>query len=162
VSQAFWYQPFGPGSTLHQKRNHPVVQVSLKDAMAFAAWTGKRLPSEFEWESAARTDSGSILPWGDDWQNDLCNTEDSAIADTTPVDNYPDSQNSFGVADTMGNVLEWTAEKWVPAHCSEKKTSYHIAKGGCWISDSSVRLYSRFRFETDFTANILGFRCAAD
>jgi formylglycine-generating enzyme required for sulfatase activity len=64
VEGAFWYQPFGPGSTLHLKRTHPVVQVSLADATAFAAWTGKRLPSEDEWEAAARTEMGYVYPWG--------------------------------------------------------------------------------------------------
>jgi len=64
VEGACWYQPLGPGSTLHRKRNHPVVQVSLEDAAAFAAWTGKRLPSEAEWEAASRSKKGHLYPWG--------------------------------------------------------------------------------------------------
>ncbi|MCP4648026.1 MAG: formylglycine-generating enzyme family protein, partial [bacterium] len=63
VKGACWYQPTGPGSTLHEKRNHPVVQVSVDDAFAYASWIGRRIPSEAEWESASRTDLGKEFPW---------------------------------------------------------------------------------------------------
>ncbi len=162
VLGAFWYQPFGPGSTLHNKRNHPVVQVSVEDAIAFSAWTGKRLPTEFEWEAAARTQNGNRYPWGNTWFDENCNHENNSISDTTPVDNYPDAENSYGIADLLGNVLEWTSEETVPSFGKIRKSKFHIVKGGSWISDSNIRLNNRFRFETGFTSNILGFRCMAD
>ena len=162
VKGAYWYQPTGPGSTLHQKRNHPVVQVSLLDAMAFASWVGKRLPTEAEWEATARTDKGYRFPWGDDWKDGLCNTETSEIADTMPVDHYPDAVNKMGIANLLGNTLEWTSEKCNPPNGSRNDFDYHIAKGGSWVSEENIQLDSRFRFPTDFTSNTLGFRCLAD
>ncbi|MBF0120929.1 MAG: SUMF1/EgtB/PvdO family nonheme iron enzyme, partial [Desulfobacterales bacterium] len=160
IKGACWYQPFGPGSNLHNKRNHPVVHVSLKDAIAFASWTGKRLPTEFEWEASARTQYGYIFPWGNEWKETSCNLEESAIADTSPVDYYP--ENTLGIADTLGNVLEWTMEECRPKYSQVTNLTYNVVKGGSFISDKSIRLYSRFYFETDFSANILSFRCIAD
>ncbi|MBN1930596.1 MAG: SUMF1/EgtB/PvdO family nonheme iron enzyme [Desulfobacterales bacterium] len=162
VEGACWYQPFGPGSNLHKKRSHPVVQVSLKDASAFAAWIGKRLPTEFEWEAAARTSKGNIFPWGNEWQPNLCNIENAGVSDTTPVDMYPNAANETGITDTLGNIMEWTSDECNSPHSGSKKVIYHIAKGGSWISDSKIRLYSRFKVKRDFTANIIGFRCIVD
>ena len=159
---AFWYQPLGPGSTLHKKRNHPVVQVSLMDAMAFASWVGKRLPIEAEWEAAARSLHGYCFPWGNDWRAGICNIEGSDISDTFPVDSFSDAVNPFGISDLLGNTLEWTAEPCDPRYAANSSQDYYIAKGGSWISDGTIRLYSRFRFPDDYTANILGFRCLAD
>jgi len=162
VRGAYWYQPFGPGSTLHLKKAHPVVQVSLADAMAFAAWTGKRLPSEDEWEAAARTEKGYIYPWGDDWQADACNTEDGAVADTTQVDTFREMTNVFGMVDTLGNVLEWTSDIFHSAHNPSDSHPYRVAKGGSWVSGKDVCLFSRFKVKADAPSNILGFRCVAD
>ncbi len=159
---AFWYQPGGPGTTLHRKRNHPVVQVSFADAMAFAAWTGKRLPAEIEWEAVMRTAKGYLYPWGDEWQGHRCNHEKSAISDTTPVDQFSEGLNPLGFADAMGNIFEWTADETKPPFAKIRKTTYHIVRGGSWISGQETTLLTRSRFERDFTANILGFRCVAD
>jgi formylglycine-generating enzyme required for sulfatase activity len=98
---ACWYQPSGPGSTIHNKRNHPVVQVSAHDALAFSAWTGKRLPLEAEWEAATRTIKANIFPWGNDMLPGACNIEEGSIGDTTPVDDYPDFENDAGIADAL-------------------------------------------------------------
>ncbi|MBW1739557.1 MAG: SUMF1/EgtB/PvdO family nonheme iron enzyme [Deltaproteobacteria bacterium] len=161
VQGACWYQPTGPGSTLHNKRNHPVVQVSLEDAIAFAAWTGKRLPTEDEWEAAARTADGYVLPWGNDWKRDSCNIEESAIADTTPVDKYIEFENEFGIVDTIGNVVEWTLTTCEPPPHVENRAKYYIIKGGSWISGNDIRLFSRFKWDAESPSNILGFRCVA-
>ncbi len=162
VEGAFWYQPFGPGSNLHNKRNHPVVQVSIRDAVTFAAWTGKRLPTEIEWEAASRTEKGYTLPWGNEWQPNRCNTEDTSVSDTVPVDHYPDGMNPTGLSDLLGNVMEWTADQCEPKFPVSKPAKYYVAKGGAWTFDKNIRLYFRSRFESDFTANILGFRCVVD
>ncbi len=156
VAGACWFQPEGPGSSLYGKRNHPVVQVTLEDAMAFAAWTGKRLPAEEEWEAASRTSAGLIYPWGDGLNEGMCNIESSAIGDTTPVDRYEEAVNKYGVADLIGNVLEWTSTKNVLAG----KTAF-ITKGGSWVSGDNISLTHRFMFDAKTTSNIIGFRCVA-
>jgi formylglycine-generating enzyme required for sulfatase activity len=160
VEGACWYQPFGPGSTLHNKRNHPVVQVSLEDAMAFAAWTGKRLPTEDEWEAAARTEKGWNFPWGKEWKKHCCNIEDSFAGETTPVEKYAEFENDFGIVDTLGNILEWTSDNFT-ALTDKNKSEFHIAKGGSWISKNDITLFSRFKIAPESHSNILGFRCVA-
>ena len=161
VKRACWYQPLGPGSTLHNKRNHPVVQVSLEDAMAFAAWTGKRLPTEDEWEAASRTAHGYIFPWGKDWKKESCNIEESYIGDTTPVDKYIGFANDLEIVDTIGNVLEWILVSSKSPSYVKNGSQYYIAKGGSWISGDNIRLLSRFNLEPESHSNILGFRCVA-
>jgi formylglycine-generating enzyme required for sulfatase activity len=162
VPGACWYRPTGPGSTLHQKRNHPVVHVALEDALAFAAWTGKRLPTEAEWEAAARTQRGFVFPWGNDWKGGTCNMEDEAIGDTTPVDAFKEGENELGIADTLGNVLEWTSD--ICSEMAERLPAgrHHILKGGSWTSQRGVRLTNRFKMNPELTSNIVGFRCAVD
>jgi len=161
VKGACWYQPSGPKSTLYNKRNHPVVQVSMEDAMAFAAWTGKRLPTENEWEAASRTENGWIFPWGQEWKKDSCNIEDSYTADTTPVDRYVEFENDFGIVDTIGNVLEWTNDSFDPMSPKEHEAKYRAVRGGSWISGNDIRSFSRFMIEPESHSNILGFRCVA-
>jgi formylglycine-generating enzyme required for sulfatase activity len=161
VSGACWHHPSGPQSSLYIKRTHPVVQVSLEDACAFAAWIGKRIPTESEWEAAARTSRGYIFPWGNTWRENACNLEESLLGDTTPVDFYLESANDYGVADTLGNVLEWTLDGWKEYKPGEESGSSYAVKGASWISDAPVRLTDRQPAHKNFTSNILGFRCIA-
>jgi formylglycine-generating enzyme required for sulfatase activity len=161
VEGACWYQPFGTGSTLHNKKNHPVVQISLEDAMAFAAWTGKRLPTEDEWEAAARTEKGWSFPWGKEWKKHCCNIEDSLVGDTTPVEKYAEFENELGIVDTMGNIIEWTSDNFTALSDNKIRSGCHIAKGGSWISQNDIRLFSRFKIAPESHSNILGFRCVA-
>ncbi len=161
IQGACWYHPNGPGSSLHNKRRHPVVQVSLEDACAFAAWTGKRLPTEKEWEAAARTAHGNVFPWGNEWAGNSCNVEKSYIGDTTPVDKYLEFANACGVADALGNVLEWTLDNWEAQKPGEKNTDIHVVKGGSWISDGPVCLSNRYPMDRNTSSNVLGFRCVA-
>ncbi len=157
VPGACWHRPFGPDSSLHLKRTHPVVQVSLEDARAFAAWTGKRLPTEIEWEAAARTASGLLYPWGNDWIEEACNLENSLHGDTTPVDQYRKYANDLEVADTLGNVLEWTLD----IIGNPESSDTYIAKGASWISHGEISLLDRHYIEKTASSNILGFRCVA-
>ena len=152
VEGACWYQPTGPGSNLHGKRNHPVVQVSLEDAMAFAAWTGKRLPTEAEWEAGARTRKGFPFPWGEVWVDEASNVESSLVADTTPVDKYKEFANELKIVDCLGNVMEWTQ--------SAVGESY-LVKGGGWLAKRGTPLWSRAIVDPSYHSNVLGFRCVA-
>jgi len=161
IKGACWYQPSGAKSTLYNKRNHPVVQVSMEDAMAFAAWTGKRLPTENEWEAASRTENGWIFPWGQEWKEDACNIEDCYTADTTPVDKYVEFENDYGIVDTIGNVLEWTNDSFDSTSKRKHGAKYRAVRGGSWISGNDIRSFSRFMIEPESHSNILGFRCVA-
>ncbi|MCC6765202.1 MAG: formylglycine-generating enzyme family protein [Deltaproteobacteria bacterium] len=120
VAGATWRAPFGPGSTIDGRADHPVVHVGLADAEAYAAWLGKRLPTETEWEAAARGGlAGAAYAWGDELLPAgrlLANFWTGAFPwyfaragapGTTPVGTFP--ANGFGAYDMIGNVWEWTA-----------------------------------------------------
>jgi len=161
VLGAFWYQPNGPNSSLYNKRRHPVVQISLEDARAFAAWTGKRIPTEKEWEAVARTSRGYVYPWGNQWKDNACNIEKSYFGDTTPVDKYLEFAGESGVADTLGNVLEWTLDIWERPESGEKNIDIYVVKGGSWISNDLISLSARYPMDRNTSSNVLGFRCVA-
>ncbi|MFH1488611.1 MAG: SUMF1/EgtB/PvdO family nonheme iron enzyme [Pseudomonadota bacterium] len=162
VQGACWYQPLGPGSSLHHKRSNPVVQVSLEDAMAFAAWTGKRLPTEEEWEAAARTEKGHCYPWGNDLKKGACNIEEIEAGDTTPVDRFIDFENDLGIVDTMGNVWEWALGRPGPEGQAFKgESACFVIKGGGWTSRNGLSLLSRETLDRKSRSNVLGFRCVA-
>ncbi|MDY7032526.1 MAG: SUMF1/EgtB/PvdO family nonheme iron enzyme [Thermodesulfobacteriota bacterium] len=162
VDGACWRYPFGPGSSIEGKENHPVVQISIDDAKAFAAWTGKRLPSEAEWEAAARGMDAMIYPWGNEWRGNNSNLESSYVGDTTPVDHYQDlSRSPFGIFDMVGNVFEWTTTLY--ANEGENKTSdetYYTIKGGSFIDCEIMSASWRVKASEKSWSNIIGFRCA--
>jgi len=162
VKGACWYKPSGSDSTLHGKRNHPVVQVSVNDAVAFASWIGRRLPTEAEWESAARTDLGYIYPWGDEFNISAFNIEQSGFSDTCSVDEYDAFANEFKIIDMLGNVMEWTSDMETQPFQSQKKTSYCIAKGAAWNSKNDATISARGLFKPGFTSNTIGFRCISE
>nr|WP_314073988.1 formylglycine-generating enzyme family protein [uncultured Roseococcus sp.] len=121
---ACWHRPEGPGSSIEGREDHPVVQIALADAEAYAAWAGRALPTEAEWEFAARGGlEGAEFAWGGEfapqgrqrantWQGVFpCrNTEEDGFAGTSPVGAFPPT--GFGLFDMIGNVWEWTADWW--------------------------------------------------
>ncbi|WDP93409.1 MAG: SUMF1/EgtB/PvdO family nonheme iron enzyme [Desulfobacter sp.] len=162
VKGACWYQPDGPGSSLHDKRNHPVVQVSVEDALAYASWIGRRLPTEAEWEAAARTDLGFKYPWGSTFNPKALNIEQTGFSATCAVDTFEAHANEFGMSDILGNVMEWTTDRQYPPVNTKGNQKYNVAKGGAWNATESVTISSRGLFKQDFTANTIGFRCISE
>ena len=154
---ACWHRPLGIGSDLNQKRNHPVVQVSIEDAKTYAKWVKKRIPTEKEWEAGTRTLKGYVFPWGNKWKKNRCNIESTANADTTPVDKFKKWENGYGIVDALGNVLEWTNTKY-----EHNQKKFYIAKGGSWISHTTPYLYQRSLHLPDYSSNIIGFRCVVN
>jgi formylglycine-generating enzyme len=133
VPGACWIRPEGPGSTLNGRERHPVVQVAYADAEAYAAWAGAALPTEAEWELAARGGlEGAVFCWGDEfaprgrmmantWQGEFPwqNLETDGYAGTSPIGSF--RANGYGLYDLAGNVWEWTRDDFTPRHPAEAK-----------------------------------------
>jgi formylglycine-generating enzyme len=131
VPGAYWKKPAGPGSTINGRDQHPVVQVAYEDAESYATWAGKSLPTEAEWEYAARGGlDGARFAWGNDevpkgsrmantWQGEFPwhNSKDDGFEGTSPVGSF--EPNGYGLLDMCGNVWEWTSDFFRMQHDNE-------------------------------------------
>lgn len=187
VEGAFWYSPEGPDSNIDDRMDHPVVHISWNDADAYSRWAGKRLPTEAEWEYAARGGLvGKIYAWGDElspggqhycniWQGLFPekNTMRDGYAGTAPARSFP--PNGYGLYNVAGNVWEWVNDWFDPDYY--KQSTYEnpggpesgtsrAMRGGSYLCHKSYcnryRVAARSSNTPDSAAGNIGFRCVAD
>lgn len=182
---ASWRTPEGPGSSLDGRMRHPVVHVAYPDAQRYAEWTGKRLPTEFEWEYAARGGlEGATFAWGEEpnqrdepfantWQGRFpyLNTGARGWVGTAPVGSFP--PNGFGLYEMTGNTWEWTSTGWSDRHPDDGCTcgpslgrgeARRVTKGGSYLCAPEYclryRPAARSPQTDDSATSHIGFRCA--
>lgn len=184
VKGAYWYQPEGPNSTIVERMDHPVVHVSWNDTLVYCNWAGKRLPTEAEWEFAARGGlEQKMYPWGDEltpngehhcniWQGQFPykNTKEDGFAGTAPAKSFP--PNGYGLYNVSGNVWEWCSDWFIherggrtnPKGPSTGETK--IMRGGSYMCHQSYcnryRVAARTSNTPDSSSGHLGFRCVVD
>lgn len=139
------------------KPDHPVVGVSYFEAEAFAKWVGKRLPTEQEWEKAARGDDGRQYPWGERFDMNRCNSSESCLGHSTPVTQYPNGVSPYGCYDMAGNVWEW-CDDWY-----DKKVDRRVIRGGSWTNEAqTLRTFSWGKGYVGYQYPYVGLRLVQD
>jgi formylglycine-generating enzyme required for sulfatase activity len=181
IEGADWRHPEGSGTDVGDRMDHPVVLVSWNDAAAYCEWAGGQLPTEAEWEYAARGPEGHIYPWGDSFDSMLLNfcdancpfdwrdsQYDDGYATTAPVGSYPGGASWIGALDMAGNILEWVAD-WYGDYPSESQVnptgpssgeSRTLHGNGWFVHPDQVNSTWRAGHPPDDASSSSGFRCA--
>jgi iron(II)-dependent oxidoreductase len=155
------------GSPPSEQKNHPVVNVSLDDARAYARWAGKRLPTEVEWQYAAQGIDGRIYPWGNQFDSTRCN---NSLGGTTPVDHFPSGKSPFGLMDLVGNVWQLTNDVYDNgsnyfgmirggSYYNPKASVWYVQGGPQRVDNPQILLMVGQGLDRNAT---VGFRCVKD
>ena len=161
----YWYDAQWNGA--HQ----PIVGVTWFEAFAYARWAGKRLPTEAEWEKAARGENGRQYPWGDTFDHTCCNVAKTGVKGTSTVGRFsPGGDSPYGVTDMAGNIWEWTSTLYQPypyrpddgRESLQEDAGRRVLRGGSWQSRfiEHTRCANRYYANPNFGFVTTGFRCA--
>jgi len=161
------YQRFKPTHTFPLEiANHPVVNITWHEAKEYAEWAGKRLPTEMEWEKAARGEGGNTYPWGNAFDKSFCNVKGELSSLLKAVGKFPEGRSPFGCYDMAGNVWEWVADDYGPYPGNTEMRNiygqqYRVIRGGGYDESAfHARCSNRDYERPNVGRPDLGFRCA--